>query len=193
MEYATITSKYCCGIDLHARTMYLCVMDSAGKIQFHRNLRNEFSLLTQALKPYRDRVSIGVESTYNWYWIADGCHQAGIPFYLGHALYMKAIHGGKKKNDRIDSRTLADLMRSNFFPLAYAYPAYSGEIGHSVRRKAAAWSGGNRPCIPDQSGQSIRWLSLCHAWSRLAPRSRSEATLGCGGVGPIQRVDGPWL
>lgn len=87
MESATITSEYCCGIDLHARTMYVCVMDRAGNIKFHRNLKNDFALLTQTLKPYRRSVSIGVESTYNWYWIADGCHEAGIPFYLGHALY----------------------------------------------------------------------------------------------------------
>ena len=66
MEYATIPSKYCCGIDLHARSMYVCIMDRAGQIQFHRNLKNDFALLTQVLKPYRRSVSIGVESTYNW-------------------------------------------------------------------------------------------------------------------------------
>ena len=135
MEYATITSKYCCGIDLHARNMYVCIMDRAGTIKFHRNLKNDFALLTQALKPYRRSLSIGVESTYNWYWLADGCHQAHIPFYLGHALYMKAIHGGKKKNDRIDSQTLADLMRSNFFPLAYAYPETMRATRDLLRRR----------------------------------------------------------
>jgi transposase len=122
MEYAKISSDYCCGIDLHARSMYVCIMDRTGHIQFHRNLKNDFALLTQVVEPYCSSLSIGVESTYNWYWLADGCHQAHIPFYLGHALYIKAIHGGKKKNDRIDSQTLADLMRSNYFPLAYAYP-----------------------------------------------------------------------
>ena len=44
---------YCCGIDLHARSMYVCIMDRTGKIKFHRNLKNDFALLTQALKPYR--------------------------------------------------------------------------------------------------------------------------------------------
>ena len=41
MEYATITSDYCCGIDLHARSMYVCLMDRAGQIQYHRNLKND--------------------------------------------------------------------------------------------------------------------------------------------------------
>ena len=30
-----------------------------------------------------------------------------IPFVLGHALYLKAIHGGKSKNDQIDAENLA--------------------------------------------------------------------------------------
>jgi hypothetical protein len=42
-----------------------------------------------------------------------------IPFVLGHALYMKAIHGGKAKNDRIDSRKIAVLLRGGAIPTAY--------------------------------------------------------------------------
>jgi transposase len=135
MDYATIRSTYYCGIDLHARSMYVCVMDNAGKIHVHRNFKNDFSLLLDALAPYRESLAVGVESTFNWYWLADGCHQAGIAFYLGHAFYMKSIHGGKKKNDRIDSRTLADLMRTNFFPLAYAYPQQMRATRDLLRRR----------------------------------------------------------
>ena len=62
MEYATITSKYCCGIDLHARTIYLCVTDRAGKIRFHRNLRNAFSLLP----PDQGRKNIRGEENRRW-------------------------------------------------------------------------------------------------------------------------------
>jgi hypothetical protein len=38
---------------------------------------------------------------FAWYWLADLCERESIPFVLGHALAMKAIHGGKAKNDRI--------------------------------------------------------------------------------------------
>ena len=122
MRYAKINADYFCGIDLHARTMYVCVMSKMGALVFQRNMKNDFKLLLQVLETHLSNIAIGVESTFNWYWLADGCHKAGIPFYLGHALYMKAIHGGKKKNDRIDSRMLAELMRCNLFPVAYAYP-----------------------------------------------------------------------
>ena len=42
---------------------------------------------------------------------------------LAHALYLKAIHGGKNKNDRIDSEKIAHLLRTNLIPPAYVYPA----------------------------------------------------------------------
>jgi hypothetical protein len=57
-----------------------------------------------------------------WYWLADLCADEGIPFILGHALHMKAIHGGKAKNDRIDSKKIAVLLRSEAFPFAYVDP-----------------------------------------------------------------------
>ena len=42
-------------------------------------------------------------------------------FLVGHAYYMKAIHGGKAKNDKIDANKIARLLRGGNFPLAYAY------------------------------------------------------------------------
>jgi hypothetical protein len=52
---------------------------------------------------------VGVECMFAWYWLADLCEDQHIPFVLGHALYMKAIHGGKTKNDKIDAHKIATL------------------------------------------------------------------------------------
>ena len=57
-----------------------------------------------------------------WYWLADLCQAEQIAFVLGHALYMKAIHGGKAKNDKIDSKKIAQLLRGGNLPMAYVYP-----------------------------------------------------------------------
>lgn len=65
---------------------------------------------------------VGVECMFAWYWLADLCRKEGIGFVLGHALYMKAIHGGKAKNDKIDSHKIAVLLRGGSFPIAYVYP-----------------------------------------------------------------------
>jgi len=135
MEFAKVDTQYYCGIDLHARNMYACVMNREGDVLLHRNMRNEFPLFLEAIAPYREELAVGVESTFNWYWLADACQQTGLPFYLGHALYMKAVHGGKKKNDRIDSKVIADLLRCNLFPLAYAYPEKMRATRDLLRRR----------------------------------------------------------
>jgi hypothetical protein len=57
----------------------------------------------QAIAPFRDGLVVAVECLFCWYWLADLCATEQIAFVLGHALYMKAIHGGKSKNDQIDA------------------------------------------------------------------------------------------
>src|SRR5262249_40242236 len=72
--------------------------------------------------PSRDDLVVGAECMSAWYWLADLCRAEDIPFALGYALYLKAIHGGQAKNDRIDAGKIARLLRGGTFPLAYAYP-----------------------------------------------------------------------
>ena len=98
--------------------MYLCILDhDSGKIVLHRNLRCEPERFLRAIAPYRDDLVVGVECIFCWYWLADLCAQENIPFVLGHALYMKAIHGGKAKNDKIDAHKIAVLLRAGAMPV----------------------------------------------------------------------------
>lgn len=135
MRFYTNQHKYYCGIDLHANTMYVCVVDSAGKIVLHRNMRTDGEYFLKVLEPYRQDVIIGVECMFCWYWIADLCAEQGIAFVLGHALYMKAIHGGKAKNDKIDSEKIARLLRGGTFPLSYTYPKDMRATRDLMRRR----------------------------------------------------------
>jgi transposase len=59
---------------------------------------------------------------HTWYWLADCCRREQIPFALGHAWGLKAVHGAKTKSDAHDAQVLARLLRGGTFPLAYAYP-----------------------------------------------------------------------
>lgn len=72
---------------------------------------------------------------FSWYWVADFCAGNDIDFVLGHALYMKAIHGGKAKNDKLDSEKIARLLKGGMFPCAYVYPRqWRGTRGLMRRR-----------------------------------------------------------
>ena len=124
MKYYTTTTEFNCGIDLHGRQMYVCVMDRWGKKLVHRNIKgNDFGFFLKLIAQYRHDLTVVCESTFNWYWLADACLDEGIEFVLGHSLYLKLIHGGKNKNDRIDSEKLAHLLRANLIPPSYVYPS----------------------------------------------------------------------
>jgi transposase len=72
---------------------------------------------------------------FTWYWLADLCAREGLPFVLGHALSMKAIHGGKAKHDKIDAQKIAVLLRGGMRPQAYVYPAAMRATRDLLRRR----------------------------------------------------------
>jgi transposase len=135
MRFYTHQHKFYGGIDLHARTMYLCILNQAGEIVLHRQMKAAPEPFLKGIAPYRDDLVVCVECIFTWYWLADLCTQEGIPFVLGHALYMKAIHGGKAKNDKIDAYKIAVLLRGGMLPQAYVYPAEMRATRDLLRRR----------------------------------------------------------
>lgn len=135
MKFYNNTHSFCCGIDLHAKTLYVCIIDHQGNVCVHQEILANPKQLLKLLEPYKDRVVVGVECMHCWYWVADFCADFNIPFILGHALYMKAIHGGKAKNDRVDSFKIANLIRGGNFPLAYVYPKQMRATRDLLRRR----------------------------------------------------------
>ena len=135
MRFYTQQHKHYCGIDLHAKAMYVCILDQSGTKRVHKNLPTTPEAFLRAIAPYREDLVVGVECIFTWYWLADLCQQEGIAFVLGHALYMKAIHGGKAKNDKIDAHKIAVLLRGGRFPLAYVYPPEMRATRDLLRRR----------------------------------------------------------
>lgn len=91
MRFYTNQHRYYCGIDLHARSMYLCILDQQGEILLHRNMGSAPDSFLKAIAPYRKDLVVAVECIFTWYWLADLCAKENIPFVLGHALYMRFI------------------------------------------------------------------------------------------------------
>ncbi|MFK5951159.1 MAG: IS110 family transposase [Methylococcales bacterium] len=135
MNFYNSMHPYYCGIDLHARLLYVCILDQEGNILVHKEISADKTKLLNLLKTYIDNIVVGVECMPCWYWVSDYCNEISVDFILGHALYMKAIHGGKAKNDRIDSFKIASLIRGGHFPLAYVYPAQMRATRDLLRRR----------------------------------------------------------
>jgi transposase len=135
MRFYTQQHAHYCGIDLHARTMYMCILNQEGAILLHRNMKADPKSFRDAVAPFRQDLVVAIECIFTWYWLADLCAQEQIRFVLGHALYMKAIHGGKAKNDKIDALKIATLLRGGMMPQAYAYPAEMRSTRDLLRRR----------------------------------------------------------
>jgi hypothetical protein len=135
MRFYNTQHQFYCGIDLHTRSLYVCILNQDGETVVHRNLPADPDAFLSLVAPYREDIAIAVECTFTWYWLADLCAREKIPFVLGHALYMKAIHGGKTKNDRLDSRKIAGLLRGGMFPIACVYPAEMRGAPDLMRRR----------------------------------------------------------
>jgi transposase len=115
--------------------MYVCIIDQKGRTKVHQNIKTDPELLFNIIFPFLEDVAICVECMFAWYWVADFCAEHKIPFVLGHALYMKAIHGGKTKNDKTDSYKIATLLRGGNLPIAYPYPSKMRATRDLLRRR----------------------------------------------------------
>ena len=166
MRFYTKQHPHYCGIDLHARTMYLCILDADGEVVLHRNARSSPEAFLGAIDRYREGLVVAVECIFTWYWLADLCRREGIEFVLGHALYMRAIHGGKAKNDRIDARKIAGLLRGGMMPMAYVYPAEMRSTRDLLRRRLH---------LVRKRGQLLAHIQNTHHQCNLPPPARKIA------------------
>ena len=82
MRFYTETHQHYCGIDLHARTMYVCILDREGQVLLHQNMPCDPDRFLRTIAPYRDDLVVAVECIFTWYWLADLCAQERIPFVL---------------------------------------------------------------------------------------------------------------
>ena len=75
MNFYTQHHKHYCGIDLHARAMYVCILDQQGTKLVHKNLPTTPEAFLRVIAPYREDMVVGVECMFTWYWLADLCQK----------------------------------------------------------------------------------------------------------------------
>ena len=66
MRFYTHQHKPYCGIDLHARSMYVCILDQAGTILVHKNGAAPPEAFLRVITPYRGDVVVAVECLFSW-------------------------------------------------------------------------------------------------------------------------------
>ena len=110
---------YYSGIDLHSDNSYITTIDDTGSIVKQQRVENISEHILDYFHSLPGDHQAVVESTTGWYWLNDLLQDNGIELVLAHAKYLKAISYAKVKTDKVDSQTLAMLLRQNLIPPAH--------------------------------------------------------------------------
>ena len=107
------------GIDLHTDNMVNVAINDNGRVVQEAKLPTSCRSLKDYFGTFDEPVQAVVECTSNWYWLSHWCRENEIPLTLAHAKMVKAISYGKVKTDKVDAKTLAELLRADLIPEAY--------------------------------------------------------------------------
>ena len=124
------------GADLHGNNVFLSLIDGGGKEVYRRRVKANLEAVNEALDPYWPRIeALGVESTFNWYWLVDGLQAQGRDVRLGNPAKMTPYEGIKNTDDHTDARWLAEQLRLGVFPASYIYPRPIRGVRDALRRR----------------------------------------------------------
>ena len=125
------------GIDLHRKRSQVAALDGNGELLFNRRVATRADELFKAIGDAGEEpVEVVFEATFGWGWLADMLAEAGIPTHMAHPLATKAISSARVKNDSVDAKTLAHLLRTNLLPEAWLAPPPAREARRLVRMRA---------------------------------------------------------
>src|ERR1700737_2153651 len=111
------------GVDLHRKRSQVAAIDQDGKLVLNRKIRTGPGELQQLFDQLRPQpIEVAFEATFGWGWFADLLAELGIPAHMAHPLATKAISSARVKNDSVDAKTLAHLLRTNLLPEAWLAP-----------------------------------------------------------------------
>ena len=99
MKFYTNQHKYYCGIDLHTQKMYVCILDAAGEVRVHKNIKTNRDVFLQVIEPYREDVVVSVERMFTWYWISRSMCQRGASFRAWSCIIYES-HSWRKSKKR---------------------------------------------------------------------------------------------
>jgi len=105
------------GFDLHKRYITACALDASGAVVAEiRQLTTALESVLDWLAALPAPVAVAMEATLYWEWLVARLQEAGHTAHVADAYQVKLIWQARAKTDIIDSRKLAELLRSNLLP-----------------------------------------------------------------------------
>lgn len=126
-------TPYYVGLDVHKKTVACCVKEADGRIVEETTVkatREDLLGWAESL----DRPWVGaMEATLFTGWIYDVLVPHARSLHVGHPALMRAIGASKKKNDRLDAKKIADLVRCDLLPECYMASAEVRDLRRQLR------------------------------------------------------------
>ena len=128
--------KIMVGIDLHSNNALCGLMDENGRRLLHKKLPCDLAAILELLQPHRERIAtIGIESTFNWYWLVDGLQDHGYHVVLANPAAMQPYSGKKHTDDVSDAYFIAELLRLNLLPTGHIPNRATRPVRDLLRRR----------------------------------------------------------
>ena len=124
---------YFVGLDVHKQVIAYCVKTQAREIVTEGKMAATRAALDEWVKTLPGPWHGGMEATMFSHWIYHHLKPHAQCLEMGHSARMKAISAGKKKSDKIDARTIADLLRCNLFPRCFVIAPELGALRQQMR------------------------------------------------------------
>jgi transposase len=107
------------GVDLHRTFCYVTALDASGSVLHQGRINNQREALQAYVRRWPQPVRVVFEACSFWPAFVDAVESEVAQLYMVHPQRVKAIASAKLKNDRVDSLTLAHLLRADLLPLAW--------------------------------------------------------------------------
>jgi len=125
------------GMDVHRKRSQVAVLDDAGVQQRNRNVPNDPAQLVPILGALPPGTPVAFEAAYGWGWLVDLLEELELEPHLVHPSRCKAIASARLKDDKVDARTLAQLLRADLLPEAWIAPQQVRDLRALLRHRAS--------------------------------------------------------
>jgi transposase len=125
------------GMDVHRKRSQIAVVDAAGDEQRNRNVPNDPVKLVPILGVLPPGTPVAFEAAYGWGWLVELLEELELEPHLVHPSRCKAIASARLKNDKVDARTLAQLLRADLLPEAWIAPPEIRDLRALLRHRAS--------------------------------------------------------
>lgn len=124
-------------IDLHSNNSQVGIIDAQQNRVMSRKIVNSPDVIINTFAPYKDQLKgIVIESTLNWYWLADLLIEKGYKVHLANPCAIQKYSGLKHSDDKDDAFWLAQMLALNILPEGYIYPKEERPLRDLLRKRA---------------------------------------------------------